>query len=250
MAAAGPAQVRAEIQEGVGIVTLHAPPANLLSRSLARDLIDVVDRMSSDAVKVIVLTGSGRAFSAGADPDDLRALGSDDEGRRAAAAGQEMMGRLEGSDTLIIAAINGICLGGGLELALACHLRFCSDRARLGFPEITLGLIPGLGGTQRLSRLTGSSRALSLILTGDTITAPEAKAIGLVDEVVPSAELIPVVLRSARRIARKPKEVIAAAIETVMKGGRLSLEEGMAMEARAFGHLCDPARRRDAEGKR
>ncbi|HET6372372.1 MAG TPA: enoyl-CoA hydratase-related protein, partial [Candidatus Polarisedimenticolia bacterium] len=120
-----------------------------------------------------------------------------------------------------------------------------------GLPEITLGFIPGLGGTQRLGRLVGTSRALSLILTGDTITASEAKAMGLVDDVVPSAELMPVVLRYARRVARRPKAVIAAAIETVMIGGRLSLEEGLELEARAFGRLCDPAgRRHEEEGKR
>jgi len=143
----------------------------------------------------------------------------------------------------VIAAINGLCLGGGLELALACHLRFCSDKARLGLPEVTLGLIPGMGGTQRLPRLVGISKALDLILTGDTIKAEVARDVGLVDRVVAADQVVSEAVKFAQRLATRGTEVIAAAVESVVQGTRLSLEQGLTLEAEAFGRLCEGSER-------
>ena len=238
----GRERVEVAVHEGVAVLSLHHPPANFLSLALASRLMEALDALSDDQAHAIVVTGHGRAFSAGADPSALQALRTARAARRSAAAGQRMLDRLEQSTRIVIAAINGLCLGGGLELAMACHFRFCSDRARLGLPEVTLGLIPGLGGTQRLPALVGTSRALSLVLTGDTVAAEEARDIGLVDEIVAAPDLMAAVLKFARRIARRPPEVVAAALATIRSSGRGPRATGMRMEAEAFGRLCARSR--------
>lgn len=239
MKAAG--RVEVEVHDGVAVLTLHHPPANFLTRAMAIHLMEAIDDLPEDKAHAIVVTGRGRAFSTGADPSDLQAIRNAREARLLSVAGQKMLDRLEQSTRVVVAAINGVCLGGGLELAMACHLRFCSDRARLGLPEITLGLIPGLGGTQRLPALVGTSRALSLVLTGDTVAAEVARDIGLVDEVVPASDLMAAVIKFARRIAQRPPEAVAAALASI-RGGRGPRRAGMREEAAAFGRLC--ARRR------
>jgi len=236
------ARVEVEVHDGVAILTLDHPPANFLSRAMAAHLMEALDGLPGDKARAIVVTGRGRAFSAGADPSDLQAIRTAREARLLSVAGQKMLDRLEQSTRIVVAAINGLCLGGGLELAMACHLRFCSDRARLGLPEITLGLIPGLGGTQRLPALVGTSRALSLVLTGDTVAAAEARNIGLVDEIVSAADLMAAVIKFARRIAQRPPEAVAAALATIRVGGRRPRGAGMRAEAEAFAHLCARSR--------
>jgi enoyl-CoA hydratase len=238
----GPGRVEVDIHDGVAVLTLHQPPANFLSRAMAARLMEAIDGLPENEARAVVLTGTGRAFSAGADPADLRAIRTARDARLLSAAGQKMLDRLEQSTRIVIAAINGLCLGGGLELAMACHLRFCSDRARLGLPEITLGLIPGLGGTQRLPALVGTSRALSLVLTGDTVAAAEARSIGLVDEVVPASDLMTAVIKFARRIAQRPPEAVAAALAAIRGGGGGPRRAGMREEAAAFGRLCSRSR--------
>lgn len=237
----GGGRVETTVHDGVAVLALHNPPANFLSLDLASRLIEAIDALPDEA-RVIVVTGSGRAFSAGADPSALQAIRTARAARLSSAAGQEMLNRLERSTRVVVAAINGLCLGGGLELAMACHFRFCSERARLGLPEITMGLIPGLGGTQRLPALVGTSRALSLVLTGDTVAAAEAKDIGLVDEVVPASELTAIVTKFARRIAQRPPAAVAAALATIRTSGRGTRAAGMRMEAEAFGRLCARSR--------
>jgi len=138
----------------------------------------------------------------------------------------------------VICAINSICVGGGNELAMACHLRIASDRARLGQPEINLGIIPGFGGTQRLPRLVGASKARELILTGDMITAQEAFRIGLVDRVVPDGELLRQALGLAKKLAAKSRTATALALEAIREGLRKSLEEGLDYEAKLFGRVA------------
>ena len=237
----GGGRVDVDVHEGVAVLALHDPPANFLSLATASRLVEAIDALPRDA-RVIVVTGSGRVFSAGADPSALQAIRTAREARLSSAAGQELLNRLERSTRVVVAAINGLCLGGGLELAMACHFRFCSERARLGLPEITLGLIPGLGGTQRLPALVGASRALSLILTGDTVAAAKAKEIGLVDEVVPASELMGAVAKFARRIVQRPSAAVAAALATIRSSGRATRAAGMRMEAEAFGRLCARSR--------
>jgi enoyl-CoA hydratase len=234
-------RVEVEVHDGVAVLTLHNPPANFLDHSMASRLKDALDGLPEGEARAIVVTGRGRAFSAGADPSGLQAMRTARQARLSAAAGQRILDRLERSTRVVVAAINGLCLGGGLELAMACHLRFCSDRARLGLPEITLGLIPGLGGTQRLPALVGTSRALSLVLTGDTVSAPSALAMGLVDEVFPAEHLVAAAMKFAHRVAQRPPEVVAAALATI-RGGRGPRRAGMRGEAEAFGRLCARSR--------
>jgi enoyl-CoA hydratase len=231
--------IQIEIEEGIGIVGLNNPPSNFLSRRLVEELMEIFQRFSTDTLRAIIVTGTGKIFSPGVDPAEISQLKSAAEGKEAASAGQEILNQVERSRKPVIAAINGLCLGGGLELAMACHLRFCSDRARLGLPEITLGLIPGLGGTQRLSRLVGIPRALDLILTGDTIKAEEAREIGLVDRVVPADEVLKEAVKFTKRLVKREPGAVAAALESIIEGSKLSLEEGLKLEAEAFGRLCE-----------
>ena len=153
--------------------------------------------------------------------------------------GQAILSRIEAFEKPVIAAINGACLGGGLELALCCHIRIAAESARLGLPEITLGIMPGFGGTQRLPRILGRSKATELILTGDLISAQEAKALGLVSQVVPDADLLRQVQGLARRIASKGQVAVRTALRAIHQGEATGLSEGLALEARLFGGLCE-----------
>jgi enoyl-CoA hydratase/carnithine racemase len=170
---------------------------------------------------------------------EIARLQSPAEAEAVAKKGQAMIRRVEKMKKPVIAAINSVCLGGGNELAMACHLRIASDRARFGQPEITLGIIPGFGGTQRLARLVGTSKARELILTGDMITAQEAFRIGLVDRVVPDGELLRQALGLAKKIASKSAVAIAHAQEAIGEGVERSLDEGLAHEAKLFGKVSE-----------
>jgi enoyl-CoA hydratase/carnithine racemase len=156
-----------------------------------------------------------------------------------ALGGQAILNKIEALDKPVIAAINGACLGGGLELALCCHIRLAAEGARLGLPEITLGIMPGFGGTQRLPRLIGRSKATELILTGDIISAHEARTLGLVSHVVPPDDLLRHAHGLARRIAAKGQVAVRAALQAIHQGEALGLHEGLSLEARLFGRLCE-----------
>jgi enoyl-CoA hydratase len=188
-----------------------------------------------DGVRAVIITGSGeKAFVAGADIAELSQqspLGA----KMTAQRGQHVFDLLETLGKPVIAAINGYALGGGCELAMACTLRIAVDTARLGQPEINLGLIPGYGGTQRLSRLVGRGRALELLLRGHQIDAAEAYRIGLVDRVVPRAELMPAAVALALELAGKAPVAARAILEAVHKGLQMPLAEGQAHEATLFG---------------
>jgi enoyl-CoA hydratase/carnithine racemase len=195
---------------------------------------------ASDEVKAIVITGGGtNAFVAGADIPEIQSLLDKPEDEYAAAQkflelGQGINLKIERANKPVIAAINGFCLGGGLELAMACHMRICSDRARLGQPEINLGIIPGFGGTQRLSRLVGRGKAIELILTGDMITAQEAYRLNLVNKVVPAGAVLKEARGLARKIVSKSKFPIAAALLAISEGLEVSTEEGLKIEVDQF----------------
>jgi enoyl-CoA hydratase len=187
---------------------------------------------------VVILTGAGdKAFVAGTDIQELAGL-ERESGRAFAAGGQELFDRIEHFSRPVIAAVNGYALGGGNELALACHLRVASDRARFGQPEVNLGIIPGYGGTQRLARLVGRGKALEMILTGEHIDAAEALRIGLVNRVVPHAELHAVVTAMAKTIAGKGPEAVRLALEAVRAVEELGLADGLRKEAELFGSCC------------
>ncbi len=238
--------VNATLEEGVATVVLGNPPVNALSTPLLKELEKTMADLAAAAeCKVIVLSGAGTVFVAGADIKEIAALASSQQGREASAHGQAIFNGIEQNPKPVIAAIQGVCLGGGLELAMACHMRIAGDRARLGQPEINLGIIPGFGGTQRLPRLVGKAKAAELILTGEMITAQEAKAVGLVNRVVPDADLLRQTQGLARKIAAKGQLAVRAALRAVREGIEKPLTEGLALESALFSGLCETADMRE-----
>lgn len=231
----------------VATITLDRPEVlHALNSQMFDELERVFITLAADStVRVVLVTGSGeRAFAAGA---DIRALTETDatSGLAVSLRGQQVFSliesQLERSGKPVIAAINGVALGGGCELALACTLRIASDRARLGLPEVKLGLIPGYGGSQRLTRLIGRSAALRMMLTAQIVDAPEAFRLGLVDEVVPAAELLPRARALAETIATMAPLAIAGVLEAVEHGDGKVLDDGLRAEAHIFGRLCGTA---------
>jgi enoyl-CoA hydratase len=228
-------------EEKLAVVTFNRPTLlNTLNHATMTELSAVMDEMSNDNnVHCVILTGAGdKAFVAGADINELRAIANSTEGAAFAAWGQDVLFKIENLDKPVIAAINGYALGGGCELAMACDLRVAAEHAKLGQPEVNLGIIPGYGGTQRLPRLVGKGRAKWLILTGDTISAQEALRIGLVDFVVPAAELMNVARELARKIASKAQLALAWAKQSINVGSETDLTTACAYEASQFGLVC------------
>jgi enoyl-CoA hydratase len=224
---------------GVALVTINRPDKlNALSAAVIAELRDAFERIQKDSgIRASILTGAGeKAFVAGADINELAAL-SPAEMRGAARRGQQTFRLLEISSKPSVAAINGYALGGGLELAMACTVRFASENARMGQPEVKLGLIPGYGGSQRLARLVGRGRALELLLAGEPVTAAEAHRIGLVNAVVPQAELLSYSLGWLGKVLANAPIAVALAMEAVDVGLDVGLEEGLRLEAASFG-LC------------
>jgi enoyl-CoA hydratase len=224
---------------GIAVVTINRPDKlNALSGAVIAELRDTFERIGNDAaIHAAILTGAGeKAFVAGADIKELAAL-SPVEMRAAARRGQQTFRMLETSSKPSVAAINGYALGGGLELAMACTVRFASENARLGQPEVKLGLVPGYGGSQRLPRLVGRGRALELLLAGEPVTAAEAHRIGLVNAVVPQAELLNYSRGWLSKVLANAPVAVALAMEAVDVGLDAGLEEGLHLEAAAFG-LC------------
>lgn len=233
-------RITLSVEESVATLTLNQPPVNALTPDLLADLEAALEALASDdAVKVAIITGAGRFFVAGADIRVLAQIPSSREGTELALKGQAILGKIEAFDKPVIAAINGACLGGGLELALCCHIRLAAEGARFSMPEITLGIMPGFGGTQRLPRLIGRSKATELILTGDVISAQEAKMLGLISQVVPADDLLRQAQGLARRIAAKGQVAVRAALRAIHPGVALGLREGLVLEASLFGTLCD-----------
>jgi len=238
--------IRTEVEDRIALLTIDHPPVNSFNTEVVTELDEAVDELLvDDEVKAIVITGGGtNAFVAGADIPEIRELLENPEDGYAEARafierGQDVNLKIERADKPVIAAINGFCLGGGLELAMSCHMRICSDRARLGQPEINLGIIPGWGGTQRLPRIVGKGKALEMILTGDMITAQEAYRIGLVNKVVPAGGILKEARGLARKIVSKSKVPVAATLRAVTKGLEVSVEEGLEIEKGQFVGLAD-----------
>ncbi|MBI3354837.1 MAG: enoyl-CoA hydratase [Nitrospirae bacterium] len=228
------------IEENIATITINNPPANALSMPVMKELNSTLDELSkNNDAKAIIVTGAGAFFVAGADIKEIVNISSKKEGMEATTKGQEIISRLENSIKPTIAAINGVCLGGGMELAMACHMRVVGERVRLGQPEINLGIIPGFGGTQRLPRLIGKARAMELILTGDMIMAQEAKALGLVNKVVPDAEVLKQAKGIAKKIVTKGAVAVSAGIKAIQEGYKKSVEDGLKLESELFGSLCE-----------
>jgi len=230
-----------ESEEGVCIITFNRPQVlNALSRATMLELATAIERAEGDEqVRCIILTGAGaKAFVAGADIHELHAIPNGTVGAEFATWGQGILFSIENLRKPVIAAINGYALGGGCELAMACDIRIAADTAKLGQPEINLGIIPGYGGTQRLPRLVGKSYAKWLILSGETISAQEALRVGLVDKVVPSSELMATAIELAHRIAGKPALALALAKNSINVGSEVDLVSACAYEASQFGLAC------------
>ena len=222
----------------VAIVTIDHPPVNALSAPLLEELEEELVALDADeGVRAIVLKGAGeRAFVAGADISEFPSLreAAPQQNGGSARGIQKLGARMDAAHTPFVAAIHGFCLGGGLELAMCCDIRVCSDDAQLGQPEIKLGLIPGGGGTQRLPRLVGLGRALLLNLTGDFVDAATAYEWGLVEKVVPREELLETALGIARTIAARSPVSVAVLRELARTTRDLPLEEGLRREADGF----------------
>jgi enoyl-CoA hydratase len=232
--------VRIEVRDGLGIVTIDRPKVlNALNAQTVGEIREAFEQLrGDDSVRAVIVTGAGeKAFVAGADIKELAML-TPITGKETAERGQSVFRAIETFPKPVIAAINGFALGGGCELALACHIRIASETAQLGLPEVTLGIIPGYGGTQRMARLLGKGKALELICSGDRISAAEAERIGLVNKVVPAADLMAASEELAQRIASRGPLAIQAAIEAVMVGSDMGFEEGQFLEATLFGLLA------------
>ncbi|MCX7706838.1 MAG: enoyl-CoA hydratase-related protein [Anaerolineae bacterium] len=231
--------VKITIEDRVAVLTIDHPPANAFNWATLDDLDKAMDELiANDQVKVIIITGAGQfAFVAGADINEIAAVKTAEEARAFILKGQNVFNKIEACPKPVIAAINAVALGGGWELAMACHIRILSDRARIGQPESNLGIIPGWGGTQRLPRLVGPAKAIEMILTGDMINAQEAYRLGLANKVVPAGQVLFEAMGLAKKIASKSKLTNEATLRAVYGGLKTSLAEGLLLEADQFSAL-------------
>lgn len=227
-------------EEGIGWIIVNRPDKlNALNSGTVKEMYSAFLAYREDEeVKAVILTGSGdKAFIAGADIGELAQFDFE-SGKDYVLEGQELTKLMENYSKPLIAAVNGYALGGGTEMALACHVRIASTEARMGQPEVKLGLIPGFGGTQRLARLVGRGKALELILSGRVIDAEEAYRIGLVNQVVPPGELLSACVSLAKEMIANGPLALEYAIQSVNRGLDKSLEEGLLLEAEFFGKAC------------
>jgi len=225
-------KITSSIENGVLYLLWDNPPVNSLSVEVLKQLDTMIKNADSDEkIKVLVLSGSGdKYFSAGANINEIAAARTADEMAALIKTGQAILNGIANSGKPVIANINGTCLGGGLELAMACHLRICSNSARFGLPEINLGLIPSFGGSQRLPRLVGFAKGLEMILTGRVIDADEAISIGLVNRIAAPAELPLAVRELAESIAVRNALTIRNDLRAIREGLKLTVEEGLELE--------------------
>jgi len=224
-------------EQSIATVTINRPnKLNALNKETIGELHNVFSELESDEnIKVIILTGSGeKAFVAGADISEFAQF-SEKQGGKLAAKGQNILfDFIEHLSTPVIAAVNGFALGGGLELAMACHFRVVSDNAKMGLPEVSLGVIPGYGGTQRLPQLIGKGRAMEMIMTAGMISAEQAVSYGLANHVCPQEELLPLCTKIAQRISNNSSVAISYAIKAV-NAGFMNTVNGYEQEIKAFG---------------
>ena len=227
-------------QEGyIGVMTVNRPKAlNALNPDVLKDLKDAFEAVDLETTRVIVLTGAGeKSFVAGADIAAMSQM-TKEEGEAFGKFGNDIFRMIETFPIPVIAAVNGFALGGGCELSMACDIRLASEKAKFGQPEVGLGITPGFGGTQRLPRIVGISKAMELILTAKVIGAEEAKAIGLVSEVYPADELMPKALELANAICANAQIAVKESKRCIRKGMQTDIYTGCAFEAEAFGVCC------------
>lgn len=236
MAVASTERIKVAVEDRIAVVTIDHRPVNALDHATLEQLGQAVEALGKDPqVKVVVLTGAGSlVFVAGADLKEVSQMASPKDAEAMAALGHAVFLKVQRLGKPVIAAINGVCLGGGLELAMSCHLRVSGDRARFGQPEVNLGIIPGWGGTQRLPRLIGKGKATEWILTGEMYTAQEALRLGLVSQLVPQDQVLKAAKDLARKIAAKSAVAIGQALKAIEEGIDKPLADGLALEAAVF----------------
>jgi enoyl-CoA hydratase/carnithine racemase len=237
--------VKISIEERIAVLTIDHPPANAFSEQTVADLSTAFDQVAANPeVKAIIITGAGQfAFVAGADINEIKqqidaGRAGKEVNRDLITKGQALFNKIEKSTKPVIAAINAVCLGGGQELAMACHMRIASDTARFGQPEVSLGLLPAWGGTARLPRIVGRSKAIELILTGDMVPAQEAARLGLVNKVVPAGQVVKTAMDLAKKITAKSGLATAAILEAINHGMEVDLLDALQVEADKFVALC------------
>jgi enoyl-CoA hydratase len=228
-----------EVADRIATLTVNRPDKlNALNDATIAELGQAIDQIRvDDSIGGVIITGAGRAFVAGADISELSGQ-TPVVAKGRARAGQDVFRRIETCPKPVIAAVNGFALGGGCELAMACHVRIASDAAKFGQPESKLGLLPGYGGSQRLPRLVGKGRALQLLITAEMIDAAEAYRIGLVNKVTPAAELMSAAKEMMKTILANGPLAVALCIEAIDRGLEMSLDEGLILEANHFGLLA------------
>lgn len=229
-----------EKKENYALVTLNRPDKlNALNKQMFDDLDDVITQVQlSPDIKALILTGSGeKAFAAGA---DIKELNQSDKysGKLFSEYGSTVMQRLSELKIPVIAAVNGFALGGGCELTLACHIRFASENAKFGQPEVNLGIIPGYGGTQRLPRIVGLAKAMEMIIAGNPIDAQEAYRCGLVSAVFPLNELLQKTEEFVKSFLAKGTIAVSAAVDCILASQNLPIMEGLSYESKLFGEVC------------
>jgi enoyl-CoA hydratase len=226
------------IENGVAFVTIQRPPANALSSAIIKELSSVFDEIETkEEIRVVVLHGEGRFFSAGADIKEFTTISSGDGFSRLAADGQELFERIETYPKPVIAAIHGAALGGGLELAMSCHIRLVTETAKLGLPELQLGLVPGFAGTQRLPRYVGTAKAAEMLFTSEPISGKEAAEYGLANHAYAEEDLMPKARELAFKIARKSPVALKAAINLLNFSKHENYYKGVQKEAEYFGEV-------------
>jgi enoyl-CoA hydratase len=226
-------------ENGIVVVTVNRPPVNALNSQLIKELIEIFDELENkENVSVVILTGAGKAFIAGADIKEIPSLNSD-SGRKFSALAQKLTSQIDNFPQPVICAIEGLALGGGCEVALACDIRVASENAKFGQPEVNLGVIAGAGGTQRLPRLVGKGKAKMLLFTGEMIDAQEAFQIGLVEKVVSAGNALKEAKEIAKKIMAKGPVAVSLTKKAVNEGMNLSLIEGLKVENYYFGKVCE-----------
>lgn len=209
-------------EDMVGIVTIENPPRNALTRRVLDELIEALLYVRETRARAVVLTGGPRCFSAGVDTEELMQIEERSQAEDLLRKGQELIRHLEGSSVPVLAAVGGVCLGGGLELALACHVRYSCETAVFGFPELSLGIIPAFGGMRLLLKSVGYGRSVELLLRGSMLNAREARDLGVVEGILPRTDLLAGVLRIAKGIARKNPHAVRLVLESLRDETRKS----------------------------
>jgi enoyl-CoA hydratase len=229
-----------QTEEGTGVITINRPQVlNALNEKTISELREAFHKAKYDTnIKVVILTGAGeKAFAAGADINEIQKLNFA-SGKTFSERGQALLDFIENLGKPVICAVNGFALGGGCELAMACHIRVAADSAKFGQPEVALGVIPGFGGTQRLARLIGRGRAAEIVLTGEMVQAEEAFRMGLVNKVVPKAQLMEEARKMAKSILSRSPLAVHLALQSILRGIEAPLAEGLKIESELFAHAC------------